>query len=236
MSIRSSSVLLPTLAAVLCSSVAAAGDAVASLHCRSAAGNPSVGVRPGDPFVVSVDLESDIPISYNSAIFRLVLSRAGVVVEDYEWTPPFVTRGPFDFSLLGMQLPEAVDADTLSGPTYPVGVIDVEFASFLAVGEAGEGTVVEVELRMPSDIEPGESFQVVAVPDTFAFGFVTIPTAAATVLTVRATASPDFDGNGGVDGVDLTTLLAKWGTAQGDFNGDGQTNGEDLAILLAGWS
>ncbi len=49
----------------------------------------------------------------------------------------------------------------------------------------------------------------------------------------------DFNGDGRVDGFDLSTLLAAWGAAQPcqgtDLDGDGMVNGGDLAVLLARW-
>lgn len=47
--------------------------------------------------------------------------------------------------------------------------------------------------------------------------------------------SPDFDGDGMVDGEDLGELLAAWGTAAGDLDADGATDGSDLSILMASW-
>ncbi len=48
----------------------------------------------------------------------------------------------------------------------------------------------------------------------------------------------DINGDGVVDGADLTILLAAWGTdnALSDLNGDGIVDGADLTILLAAWS
>jgi hypothetical protein len=47
----------------------------------------------------------------------------------------------------------------------------------------------------------------------------------------------DLDGNGCVDGADLTILLAAWGSSDqtADLNDDGVVNGNDLSILLAAW-
>ena len=46
----------------------------------------------------------------------------------------------------------------------------------------------------------------------------------------------DLNGDGVVNGMDMTILLSAWGTAgPGDFNGDGVVNGADLAILLSAW-
>ena len=45
----------------------------------------------------------------------------------------------------------------------------------------------------------------------------------------------DRNGDGHVDGVDLTIILAAFGTSEpgGDANGDNFTDGIDLAIVLA---
>jgi hypothetical protein len=47
----------------------------------------------------------------------------------------------------------------------------------------------------------------------------------------------DFDGNGFVDGADLTRLLAEWGLSgtSVDLSGDGIISGADLTILLGRW-
>ena len=60
------------------------------------------------------------------------------------------------------------------------------------------------------------------------------------VLTIDGPDGPDpctgdFNGDGVVDGADLTILLGGWGTAAGDLNGDGNTDGADLTILLGAW-
>jgi hypothetical protein len=47
--------------------------------------------------------------------------------------------------------------------------------------------------------------------------------------------SGDLNGDGQVDGADLTILLGAWGTAGADLNGDGTVDGADLTILLGGW-
>ena len=49
----------------------------------------------------------------------------------------------------------------------------------------------------------------------------------------------DIDGNGSVDGTDLTILLGSWGSCTGcpaDLNGDEIVNGLDLAIMLGNWT
>lgn len=48
----------------------------------------------------------------------------------------------------------------------------------------------------------------------------------------------DIDGNGIINGADLTILLADWGTEnnRSDINSDGIVDGEDLLIFLNNWS
>ena len=45
----------------------------------------------------------------------------------------------------------------------------------------------------------------------------------------------DLNGDGSINGADLTILLGSWDTSGGDLNGDGNTNGPDLTILLGSW-
>ncbi|MCH2143593.1 MAG: hypothetical protein MK082_00440 [Phycisphaerales bacterium] len=48
----------------------------------------------------------------------------------------------------------------------------------------------------------------------------------------------DINGDGAVDGADLTILLGEWGTANAvaDLNGDGTVDGADLTTLLGNWT
>jgi len=49
--------------------------------------------------------------------------------------------------------------------------------------------------------------------------------------------TPDFNGDGVVNAVDLATLLGFWGSrTSGDLNGDGIADAADLAMLLGAWS
>ena len=47
----------------------------------------------------------------------------------------------------------------------------------------------------------------------------------------------DLNGNGGVDGGDVTIVLGDWGLSDSpaDLNGDGEVSGADLTIVLAEW-
>ena len=222
-------------AALAWAGLAGADDSHAKLHCRSVSGGATTGAPPGQHFTVRVDFERPSPVQFNSALFRLVLTGEGVAINDYEWDLPFTTGGVGDFSLLGLQLPAVITPSSLEGPTYPIDVIDVEFGNFLFAGTHGTGTVLEIDCIMPPSAQPGDEFFVVAAPDTFANGFVEIPTDAGTVLAVRTTNSPDYNGDNVVNQFDLALLLGAWSTPQGDLDGDGDTNAADLAVLLGAW-
>lgn len=46
----------------------------------------------------------------------------------------------------------------------------------------------------------------------------------------------DLNGDGQVDGADLSALLGGWGGGGvSDINGDGNTDGADLSTLLGAW-
>ena len=68
----------PALAAGYASIAPASASDAGALNCRTTSGQATIGVRPGGTFVARVSLSSDLPLVYNSAIFRLVLT-GGVV-------------------------------------------------------------------------------------------------------------------------------------------------------------
>ena len=62
-----------------------------------------------------------------------------------------------------------------------------------------------------------------------------------TSLTLRTVFDPDcpgdYNGDGQIDGADLSSLLAAWNATNSpyDLTGDGEVNGKDLAVLLSNW-
>jgi hypothetical protein len=56
-------------------------------------------------------------------------------------------------------------------------------------------------------------------------------------LNLSPSQPADLNGDGLVNGADITVLFANWGgTGQGDVNGDGIVNATDLTAVLANWS
>ena len=236
---KSYTMLFALLAGTPLCALCHAGDAVAKLNCRAAAdlGRATlISALPGETFQVAIELSSKLPIEYNSGLFRILLSRDDVGISGYEWAVPFETGGITDFSLEGVELPSVITADTLTGPGYPQDAVDIEFGNFLFAGTAQTGLVVEVELTMPAKAQLGDHFFVVAVPDTFAYGFLGIPTEAGSILTVRTARRADLDGDGFVNSADLALVLGFWGTPDGDVDGDGTTTASDLAFNLSQWT
>ena len=46
----------------------------------------------------------------------------------------------------------------------------------------------------------------------------------------------DLNGDGVVNGADLTTILSCWSAACADINGDGITDGQDMTVVLSNWT
>jgi hypothetical protein len=46
----------------------------------------------------------------------------------------------------------------------------------------------------------------------------------------------DLNGDGIVNGADITIILSCWGTNCGDLNGDSTTDGQDMTVVLSNWT
>jgi hypothetical protein len=203
---------------------------------------PTVGYAvPGGTFEVLVSVFSPVPVEFNAALWRLVVTEEGATLEDYGWTPPFITGGSNDFSLGGAELPLVLDDETLEGKGYPIDTADVEFGNFDFVQSATDGTLMRLGLRAPKSASPGDHFLVVAVPDLFTDGFVELPSGIGVGLRIEIVESitpGDLDQDGEVGAADLASFLSRWGGSEGgnaDFDGDGTVGPADLLILLGNW-
>lgn len=94
--------------------------------------------------------------------------------------------------------------------------------------------VYRMDLELYSTMGVGES-----QPFTLLFDYEADPeeVSAAIDSMYEAPCSGDLDGDGAVNGGDLSTLLGEWGTTgpNADLNGDGMVDGQDLSILLGRW-
>ena len=59
----------------------------------------------------------------------------------------------------------------------------------------------------------------------------------AITITARSLFNADVDGDGFINGADLSILLSNWGgSGMGDIDFDGAVSGDDLTFLLTGWN
>jgi hypothetical protein len=229
---------VPIAAAGLFADVAPAADA--TLSVRTSTGLTSVRVPPGELLEIEVEVEAADWVMFNAALGRLVLTAPGVIVQGYEWEPPFETGGFTDFSLEGLDLPVAVVPETLEGPNYPIATSDVEFGNFLLTGMTASGPLLRVSLQIPPKMPLGTEFIVAMIPDLITNGFIPIQAASGVQLQVEVgiPSIADLTGDGFVTGADLNIFLALWGSdgkGGGDFDGSGIVDGADLGILLLEW-
>ena len=154
-------------------------------------GMSSVTVEWGDSFTLDLDLSSDAGDTHNSAIIDVIFAEPGILYEAYEWAAPYVTAPPYDDSApILAALPLLLDADTLAGPGYPDGVVDVELSNVLIGGTFGEGTLVSLDLTVPADFGYEGSVFIAASPDTIADGFDVIPSTGGQVFELVVVPEP----------------------------------------------
>ena len=234
--------LLVAAAAAACAGAASAQTAY--LDVKLTNGATTAVVAPGQGFQILLSVRSTLPVDFNAAQLRLISTEEGMQLDNYEWSPPFVTRSKFDYSLNGAALPLVVNDSTLQGPGYPINTSDVEFGNFLMTGSAQPGEYARVSLRVPQETPVGTEFFLVASADSFTDGFDTLAVATGAVLRVNVVAGSgtpiigDLDGDTRVSGADLALLLGMWGSPNpaGDLDGDGTVGGPDLGLLLSNWS
>jgi predicted dienelactone hydrolase len=72
--------------------------------------------------------------------------------------------------------------------------------------------------------------------DASQWGAVWNPAPPGAGVTEQVRQTPDLDGDGRIDGLDLGILLSNWGNpGRGDLDGSGAVDGADLGALLSAW-
>ncbi len=90
-------------------------------------GPAAVFVEPGDTIELQVHLQSDANDVNNSAVLRLEFSAQGLIYQSRSWHGVYAVSG-FDDSTPAA-LPAILTANSLSGPGYPAGVVDLELSN-----------------------------------------------------------------------------------------------------------
>ena len=100
---------------------------------------------PGEAVDISITMDGDASDFYTSAVFRVIFTAPGMVLEDYVFATPFDTGTFLDGSLPGVKsLPVSIEYDTLEGSGYPLKTADLLFDNFLLSGVAGPGELLEL--------------------------------------------------------------------------------------------
>ncbi|MGP1345992.1 MAG: hypothetical protein ACTS3F_04890 [Phycisphaerales bacterium] len=142
-----------------------------------------VTLEYGQTFEMQVMLSSDAGDAHNSSLFRLLFTEAGIEYLGYSWGSPYEDKTFFDFSApLWTALPAVIDPDLVPGGAS---VSDISLSNVVPNGSFGEGQLVTLSLRIPSDWSGPSTVFVVPLPDTFANGFDEIETEAGTALTLN---------------------------------------------------
>ena len=234
--------LLLALASVPAASIASAD---VTLDCTTN-GLTTLVPAPGETVDIAIAIDGDATDFYTSAVFRVVFTAPGMVLDEYVFASPFDTGTFLDGSLPGVKsLPVSIEHETLEGSGYPSETADLLFDNFLLSGFASPGDLLELSISIPEDFPTGDSVYVAVVPDEIADGFDILESASGTVLelVVEEARPTDLNRDGVVDGADLGLLVANWGVLGSipegirnpDFNDDGFINGIELGLMLASW-
>ena len=156
-------------------------------------GASSLDLLPGDSFDLDVVLTSGASDEHLSAIFRVIFSSPGLSYESYDWQVPYANGTQDDDSdpLIG-DLPVLLDADTLTGPGYPTGVVDVELSNVVPDPSIPfrTGTLVTLTLEVPLDYPVPETVTIGIEPDQLYHGLEEIPTTAGPDFTLHVVPEP----------------------------------------------
>lgn len=161
-------------------------------------GQSSFTVEPNQAFDLDIVLTSDAADQHNSAIFRVNFRHdtdpaPGLRYDSYIWSAPYETGTFWDDSKpIRSALPAVLDANTLSGPGYTPGVVDVELSNVIPTGYGlfGQGVLTTLTLTVPATFAPDQTLWINVQPDTFANGFDEIPTTAGPVFALHIVPEP----------------------------------------------
>ncbi len=179
------------------------------------------------PFSFTVVRRSNPSLSATQDINTLLATWAASAAD----TEAFLDVPVHNFAAAPLQSLMDIDSvQVLSGP-----------ATFVSGAATGIGTTPAV-LRFriaPSSLGAGSYTGSVRVntSDENIPGQTTALVTVDYAITVSSSGpAADLNGDGHVDGADLTILLSQWGgPGAGDLSGNGSVGGEDLAMLLGSW-
>ena len=140
-------------------------------------------------FTLDFLLSSDAANESTTATFEVIFSKSGLELKSYAWTSPYDTGGSNDDSTPAVGSLSAI----LSAATYgDVSAVDIELSNALDTGEFSVGTLLSMEIVVPSDFPEGDV--TIGVGDSLEFfnakAFGVVPTSPGTDFTLTVTPEP----------------------------------------------
>lgn len=141
------------------------------------AGASSALVTRGNSFDLDIALTSGAADQSNSAVFRIVFSDPGLVLNSYTWKAPYTNPLPVDDGSTPKltALPVTLTSSTYATPGEP-GTIDINLDHVLSSGKFTSGPLLTLTLTVPANYSGPGTISITPVPDTFADGFATVTT------------------------------------------------------------
>jgi len=149
-------------------------------------GASAVDVVPGEVFTVDVIVTADASDFSNTALFQVVFSQPGLILQQYDWGVPYV-RGSLDDLLNGSDspsLPQAIENNSFGDDS----AADIELSNAVDGTEFNGGLLATLEVTAPQDYMGASTINVDIVPDQFfnsrEFGLVPASSGAPLLINV----------------------------------------------------
>ena len=140
-------------------------------------------------FTLDFLLSSDAADESFTATFEIIFSKSGLELKDYAWTSPYDTGGSNDASTPAI----GSLSEILSATTYgDASAVDIELSNALDTGKFADGTLLSMDIIIPSDFPLGDvTIGVGDSPEFFnANEFGLVPTSPGTDFTLTVTPEP----------------------------------------------
>lgn len=138
----------------------------------------------GQSFNIDIALTSNATPAdtHTSALFQVRFTQPGLVMTSLTWNNPYLTGGPFDFSVpsaAALQMnPVTLGPSTLEGGLYPPGLTDIEFGNALVGQTFSTGILATMTFTIPANFGYTGPIFISLNPDEMASGFNVVPTTA----------------------------------------------------------
>lgn len=180
----------PTIGLLLIAALGAPASAAYTFTPLSGGVNQR-NVLWGGSFGLDIVITSNVSDTHTSAIFQVRFTRAGLILTNYEWAPPYGTGDIFDDSTPAhAALPMPITPTTLEGGLFPPGLNDLEMSNVLIGASFGVGTIVRLNFTIPSNYGYTGPIFISLNPDQIASGFNEVDSVAGQVFRLDVAEIP----------------------------------------------